>query len=297
LLGHTQDDVAESLVMRLRRGVGLEGLAEMPRHWTDDAGQTWARPFLSISRSTLRDVLTRAGVSPIEDPSNADLRFERVEIRQALATLGWTGANLARSAQHLAQASQSFDARLAQLADDAFRLDSCDVILPAQVAETLAASEPDSLRRLLIAALSWVGGRPRPRRNEQSRLVAYVSAPDSAGITLAGCRIMRDVAGIRMSREAADCPSPLPFGQIWDRRWCVSGPGGSDLTIGALGDDIDQISWRDGPLPRASAMTSPAVRRGDILLAAPAAGLANGYSVKLRGSIGAALRHRRPIFN
>ncbi|SFI89911.1 tRNA(Ile)-lysidine synthase [Jannaschia pohangensis] len=297
LLGHTQDDVAESLVMRLRRGVGLEGLAEMPECWTDARGQTWARPFLSIARLALRDILARAGITPIEDPSNEDSRFERVEIRKALAMLGWSDAHLARSARHLAEAAQAYNTRLADLAEDVFVTTVSDVVLQTEHARELAASEPDSLRRLLLAALAWIGGRATPRADEQKRLLDYVADPATGGITLAGCRIMCDAAGVRLFREEADCPPEVKFGKVWDRRWLVEGPVAPGLTIGALGRDIDQTPWRGGVLPRASAMTTPAIRQDGSLLAAPAAGLPGAYRIKVEGSVAAALRRREPIFN
>lgn len=297
LMGHTQDDVTESLVMRLRRGVGLGGLAAMPEAWRDDHGQDWARPFLDLSRARLRAYLSDHDITPIEDPSNEDLRFERVEIRKALRTLGWTDGALARSAGHLARAAQSYDARLEALFDELFDIADGDLILGQEAAQTLARTEADSLRRLLLAALGAIGHRPPPREAEQWRLIAFVRAPGSPGITLGGCRILRERARLRICRELSDCPPPVPLGTTWDERWEVTGPDAPDLTVGALGHDVELTPWRDGPLPRVSAMAQPAVRHGATLVAAPTVGLPEGYRVTDRIAPHAAFRRRRPFFN
>lgn len=297
LIGHTQDDVAESLVMRLRRGVGLEGLAEMPGWWTDDAHQEWARPFLGLSRARLRSYLVEHDIVPIEDPSNEDTRFERVEIRKALATLGWTDGALARSARHLARAAQSYDARLDALFDTYFRAEDGDLLFDRQEALALEASEPDSYRRLLLAALAWIGRRASPREAEQANLARFIRLIDIPGITLGGCRIISEGASIRIFRELSACPPEVPFGQIWDGRWAVHGPDQDGLTIGALGADAQQMIGRGGPRPVASLMADPAIWRGNDLIAAPTAGLPNSYEVRLHDNPRAAFRRRRLFYN
>lgn len=297
LMGHTQDDVTESLVMRLRRGVGLEGLAEMPEAWTDTHNQDWARPFLQLSRARLRTYLWDAGIVPIEDPSNEDTRFERVEIRKALATLGWTDGALARSARHLARAAQSYDTRLHDVFFDLFTDQQGDLILDQNKARLMAETEVDTLRRLLLAAIASIGKGPPPREAEQWRLIAFARAPSSPGITLGGCRILREKTTLRICRELSACAAPVAVGHLWDGRWEIIGPDAPDLMVGALGNDVDLTPWRDGVVPRASAMTHPALRRGTMLIAAPTLGLPEGYKAVHRADPRAAFRHRHPFFN
>lgn len=297
LIGHTRDDVAEGLVMRLRRGVGLQGLAAMRDGWQDEAGTAFARPFLDLGRASLRRYLDTHGVTPIEDPSNEDRRFERVEVRQAMATLGWSDDALARSARHLALASQSYNARLDEVFEQYFTAQDGDLTLHADRARAFERREPDSFRRLILAGLSWIGGAPVPRTAEQARLIAFLRAPESAGITLAGCRVIVKGEIIRIFREFSACPDPVPFGTTWDRRWHVTGPDTGDLTLGALGDDIRDTPAMVGGRPRDARRADPAVRRNGILIAAPTSGFPNGYDARIEGTPRAAFRRRRPFFN
>lgn len=297
LVGHTRDDVAEGLVMRLRRGVGLQGLAAMSDGWQDDEGTAFARPFLDLSRESLRRYLDDHGVMPREDPSNEDSRFERVEVRKALATLGWSHDALARSARHLALASQSYDARLDDVFGQHFTAQGGDLVVNADHARAFESSEPDSFRRLILAALSWIGGAAAPRTGEQARLIRFLQAPDSPGLTLAGCRVVLERENLRIFREFSACPPPVHFGTRWDRRWRVTGPDTGDLSVGALGEDIRDTPAASGARPRAALRTDPALRRKGVLVAAPTAGLANGYEARIEGSPRAAFRHRRRFFN
>lgn len=103
-LGHSMDDQAETLLMRLARGSGVDGLASMrPRR--DWQGVAWIRPMLAIRRQDLRTWLRAEGIPWIDDPSNEDLGFDRVKARRALSLLepvGITVEGLARTAEILA---------------------------------------------------------------------------------------------------------------------------------------------------------------------------------------------------
>ena len=89
-LGHTQDDQAETVLMRLARRAGVDGLSGMAA-WRVHLGVGWVRPLLGVARGELRDWLKARGQDWIEDPSNEALRFDRVKARRALAALGPLG--------------------------------------------------------------------------------------------------------------------------------------------------------------------------------------------------------------
>lgn len=82
-LGHTADDQAETLLMRLGRAAGVTGLAGMAAR-RDQGGIEVLRPMLSITRVRLRAYLSKGGKSWVEDPSNHDERFDRIRARHAL---------------------------------------------------------------------------------------------------------------------------------------------------------------------------------------------------------------------
>ena len=109
LTGHHADDQAETLVMRLLRGAGVKGLAGM-RRFAKAPGTELAllRPLLGWRRAELEKLCADAGLSPADDPSNADDQFERVRIRQALIAADWFDSEaVALSANNLAQADQA----------------------------------------------------------------------------------------------------------------------------------------------------------------------------------------------
>ena len=120
-LAQHADDQVETILLALSRGAGLPGIAAMPRKWQRD-GIEFHRPLLRVSASDIRQWLSVQGVNFVEDPSNADQRFTRNQIRaQILPILRGVFPNVldtfARSATHAAQAQEL----LRQLATDDLR--------------------------------------------------------------------------------------------------------------------------------------------------------------------------------
>jgi tRNA(Ile)-lysidine synthase len=107
---HHQDDQAETLLLQLLRGAGprgLAGMAEMSRFGTGRL----ARPLLEFSRAALHEYARAQQLHWIDDPSNADTRFDRNYLRHEILPRlqqRWPAANvtLARSAQHCAEAAE-----------------------------------------------------------------------------------------------------------------------------------------------------------------------------------------------
>lgn len=83
---HTMDDQAETVLLRLLRGAGIDGLGGIPEV-RDLQGVSVVRPMLSTRRTRLREILTELGVDWVDDPSNQDDRFSRVRVRQELLPL------------------------------------------------------------------------------------------------------------------------------------------------------------------------------------------------------------------
>jgi tRNA(Ile)-lysidine synthase len=99
---HTADDQAETLLMRLARGSGLDGMAAMAAQRSLDgaADVMLVRPLLGFGKDRLMATLAAAGRTWIDDPSNENTRFERVRLRAAgkvLAGLGFDNGRLALS--------------------------------------------------------------------------------------------------------------------------------------------------------------------------------------------------------
>ncbi len=90
-LGHQQDDIAETMMMRLARGSGTAGLAApRPLHRMPH-GRVHARPLLTLKKDELITALTEAGATWREDASNETEDFFRNRVR-CEALPGWRGA-------------------------------------------------------------------------------------------------------------------------------------------------------------------------------------------------------------
>ena len=116
LLAHHQDDQAETLLLQLLRGAGLKGLSAMA---SQDADRRLLRPLLDISRVEIEAYAKAAKLAWIEDESNLDTQYDRNycrhEVMPALkARFPASGATLARSAAHIAEAADLLD-ELAQI--------------------------------------------------------------------------------------------------------------------------------------------------------------------------------------
>ncbi|MEZ5756381.1 MAG: tRNA lysidine(34) synthetase TilS [Paracoccaceae bacterium] len=286
-LGHTEDDVAETFLMRLARDAGVDGLSAMAAR-REIGGVVFLRPLLEATRAELRRWLLDRGLPWIEDPSNEDPRFDRVRARravQAMAEVGAGGAEIAALARRMAEMRAALEAVTAEAAARIARIDGGDVIL-----ETggLAALPVEIRRRLLRAAVMWIGSAEYgPRGPEMERFIAAALAGRPA--TLAGCRSSHARGRMRLTRELrAVAALEVPAGEIWDGRWRISGPDSKGLTLRALGEaGLTQCpDWRSAAVPRATLLASPALWQGERLIAAPLAGFGGGWALRCAGPEG-----------
>jgi tRNA(Ile)-lysidine synthase len=277
-LGHTLDDQAETFLLRLARGSGVDGLSAMAPV-TRAEGMVWVRPLLGARRAALRDWLAARGVAWAEDPSNLDPRFERVRARAALPLLeplGLGAERLAGTAAAMGRARAALEAATAELAGRALAEGAAgDLTLDP---EALAGVPAEIRLRLIAAALAWVSGaryRPRLARLEAA-LAAIEAGRVGVGLTLHGCVLRARAGQVTIRREPAWVAPPVPLAcGRWDARWELEGaaPEGEGLVIGALGAAglAGLGDWRATGLAREALLTTPAVWRGERLVAAPVA--------------------------
>lgn len=273
-LGHTRDDVAETVLMGLSRSAGVAGLSGMRRVW-EEGDIRFHRPLLDAGREELRVWLRGQGIGWVDDPTNENDRFTRTRARKALvalAPLGITAERLAEVAGHLASAQAVLAATAAELG-------------ARHVAERAGAlcfgagvwAEPGELRRQVVAAaVLWLSGAEyAPRAAELERLARALAGGRDA--TLAGCRAR---AGWLM-REPRAVGGAVRVGEVWDGRWLVTGPAAEVRALGAEG--LRQVpDWRGVGLPREVLLVTPGVWDGERLLAAPLAGVSAGWQVRLQ---------------
>ena len=225
-LGHHLDDQAETFLLRLGRGSGLDGLAamapivELPR-------LRLLRPLLGLPKVRLEATLRARGLDWIEDPTNRDPAQARARLRQllpGLATEGLTAARLAATARHLGRARAALEGELARILVRAVTLDPAGF---AQVdpAPLMAAPGELGLRALARVLITVGGAEYGPRLESLERLYGRISSGLTAGATLGGCRVLPRRDCLLVVREARNLPVVrLDAGQrlLWDGRFDVA---------------------------------------------------------------------------
>lgn len=283
LFAHTGDDQAETVLMRLLRGSGVEGLAGMAgARAVHDASGTWwlLRPLLAERRADLRHYAVTLKLPFVDDPSNDDPRFDRVRARQAIAALGLSVDGLAQTADRMARAAVACRARAAEIArrivteDRVNDLHTGDLLIDR---DGLEGVERDTQMRILAAGLQWVATAPyRPRAQALEGLLDRLLA--GGGGTLHGVDATTHAVAIRLSREGAalrDGQIAACAGALWDGRWMVGTAAPSGVTLRALGPD----GWAQRPenkpisSPARAAYAWPALFRDDHLVACPLLGV------------------------
>jgi tRNA(Ile)-lysidine synthase len=193
LTGHTMDDQAETVAMRLARGGG-RGAAGMAQTVLFRDRLWIVRPLLSQRRERLRAVLRGLGQAWIDDPSNESDASERVRMRKALAS---SPGEVARLAQCAADAAGT---RLAEAREAALWLERAEpadaglVMLPK---DALEIGSPLLPMRALLAAIG--GAQHLPNEASTLELIARLRAGKSAALSHTLVRRRRD--GLLLSRE------------------------------------------------------------------------------------------------
>lgn len=289
LFAHTLDDQAETLLMRLVRGSGVEGLSSMtPLRRAQGMGFWQVRPLLDIARADLRHYARTLRLPFVDDPSNDDPRFDRVRARRALAALadlGLTAQGLAESAKRMDRAREALALRATAVARTLVLQD--DPVTGQLVfdRDRLAAVERDTQLRCLAAALQWVGGAPyRPRASALDGLLDRILG--GAGGTLIGTQVAVGPASLRLFREHAavrDHVTPTGPDARWDGRWRLHGPAVAGLAIRALGPSgWAQLPEKpDNAPPFEAALGLPAVFDGDTLIACAPLGFGPAHDCTL----------------
>jgi tRNA(Ile)-lysidine synthase len=152
VLGHTLDDQAETVLLGLARGSGARSLAGMPAR----RGRL-VRPLLDIPRVTTRGACEALGLTPHEDPANADPAFARARLRAAMGLLEEAlgpglAAALARTAAQLAQDADALDG----YAEDLLR----KARVPSGYDVAVLAEAPDAVRRRALLGAARDAGAP-----------------------------------------------------------------------------------------------------------------------------------------
>jgi tRNA(Ile)-lysidine synthase len=239
LTAHHREDQAETILMRMAHGSGLEGLRGMAA-FSEISGVRVFRPLLDIDPQDLRNVVAQAGLHPVQDPSNSDPHYERVRWRQALpslSALGLDGAKFGQLAQRIAEADEVVN----RLATEAFSKCVKFDVFGAGHLDRAAFGQLDTAvgKRVLAQLLSIVGGRQKPRvlTPVETLYADVVGARDVPGTTILGTLLRSKGKNIVFARELG---RTLPEGRVvpaggelvWDGRFRIRNGGDEAVTIG-----------------------------------------------------------------
>ncbi|WP_176085528.1 tRNA lysidine(34) synthetase TilS [Martelella sp. HB161492] len=222
VVAHTFNDQAETVAMRLKRAPDGEGLAGMApavliggRHWL-------LRPFLSVTRQSIRDGLTAQAQGWIDDPTNEDRHYERVRMRQsldddareALVSLGREQAGL----------RQALGEKAAVLAGEAVTVHGrglAEIAVPV-----LRAADADVAGLVVRSLVAVCGGRVfAAGRDVRERLVGLALSAGDGRMTAGRCVIAKKSDRLFIVRETRDLPVlDLAPGEsaCWDARFVIT---------------------------------------------------------------------------
>lgn len=231
-LGHTADDQAETVWLRLGAGTGWRGLAGMGVRspvplWPEGRGLWLYRPLLGRSRAELRAELQEQGLTWQEDPANQDLRFARVRARAALAADPTLRLALLRTAASAAALAATLDRAALRAVQAWVQCSGESISFPETLLHQLA---PAVLARVLAAGLAAAGAGQRVPNEDLARQALQRLAAEERAFTMAGAKLERRGGQVWLSRDPGGvrgrggrpglAPLDLPAGQsiVWDGR-------------------------------------------------------------------------------
>lgn len=204
-VGHHQDDQAETFLMRLINGSGVDGLASIQEK-QEYKDITIYRPFLIHSKSDLVDYCDRHNVPYSKDPSNENDDYLRPRLRQSMDILageGLTSKRLAGTAKRMTRARQALETLASQIVDETLKQQSANKIT---VNFSALKQYPDEIAfRVLKHHIEFF----RPEENYHVRMEkledlfeSFWSNPENfKPRTLGGCKISLDKENETLSIE------------------------------------------------------------------------------------------------
>jgi len=211
---HTADDQAETLLMRLGRGAALRGAAGI-----QPGRGMLIRPLLEVRRADTLALVRAAGLTPVQDPSNADRSLLRARIRHQVlpALVAAAGPGLVEALARFARSAQEDEVYLEELATVALERVQAGAGLDAVAVRAL----PWPLRSRVLR--SWLEAATVPVSDQLLRAVD--AAVEKGGRTgLPGRRLLRSEGGwvrvtsspttVARAAQPLDTDGPVLFGEF-----------------------------------------------------------------------------------
>ncbi len=290
LTAHHSGDQAETILMRLAKGSGIDGLAGIAAESLRD-GIRLLRPLLSVSKERLVATCDAAGVAYVTDPSNGAEKYARGRLRKVLPLLeaeGLTVESLTGLGARAREAKDALDFYTWEFLTKAAQTELGGSVCLDRTALRVA---PRAIAlRALASCLRYVHDEDYPPEyaSLSSLVDASLGTEDEPTRTLYGCIASIAENRVMILREpVAACEAlPLPSGAtvLWDKRWLVTADSTApDTVIRALGNPphavIDALAptlRRQIPQGRIRA-SLPALWEGEKLCAIPSFDKTSGF--------------------
>jgi tRNA(Ile)-lysidine synthase len=223
-MAHHQNDRAETLLLNLFRGAGLQGLAAMPSTRFLNAKRL-IRPFIDLPRSVLQAWATAQDLRWIEDESNQNLHFRRNYVRYVV----------------LPAIGEQFPGVVAVLARTAAQMQAQTKLL-ARLADVDAQTCQDEAGHLLVSKLALLP--------DEARLNVLKHRLNSLGVPIPAARRL-EALSVQLVNARADAAVFVRFGEIgchvWrDRLWLDDGM--NHALPESKGMFTGEMNWPDGRL-------------------------------------------------
>ena len=176
---HHGDDQLETLLMRLARGSGVDGLAGIRAR-----NGRIVRPMLGFSKAELEQICTDAGVKPVRDPGNEDANFDRITMRHYLSARPhpFDARRAVRTGSSIADAIAALNWMTEQLSGTRIGSDNGTITVD------MSGLPRELQRRLLLVCLDKIDSNIKPRGDAIERLLDDLTDGKTATIGDILCR-------------------------------------------------------------------------------------------------------------
>ncbi|MCC3862190.1 tRNA lysidine(34) synthetase TilS [Pseudemcibacter aquimaris] len=253
-LAHHKDDQAETFLIRLLRGSGVDGLSAMDKvspvpQKNVNTELKLCRPFLDVDKSRLLETLKVKGQEWINDPSNENTSFTRVKVRNLLQETDLDGLDsdrLSSTAKRMSRVRDLLDELTEQAESQYLEINELGYArLNSGFHHTL---HEEIALRMLSRIFKKIGGNDYgPRYQKLLSLYSDLGNNDFNGRTLAGVVLHKTKEGyFEFVREAANIDHEIKITEakqiLWDGRFMINLCGQIGTVVSFSTDHMDQLS-------------------------------------------------------
>ena len=202
LLGHHLDDLFENFFIRILRGSGLKGLISLDRE-TQKNQVNLIRPLINIDKKDLIYITDYIFGTYIKDPSNENVNFKRVKIRNFLKQLSLEGLDRKKfflTIKNLKFANENIQFYIKKNFEDNVKiLNQKNMVI---LKENFFSQSDEVVFRSFSEAIKIVGKKYYAVRGKKiDKVIDLIRAKSSFKLTLGGCLIKKVNKTIILSKE------------------------------------------------------------------------------------------------